>query len=431
MIAATTSEAIASPCWKPSATAVMPKRTATEPAMSPAKWKALERSAADLYFLALRRRDGDAAEVDDEGDADHREDVPARVEAGVAAAAEAVDRLDHDEGATAGEDRRLAERREVLGAPVPVGVLAVGRLAAEADREQREDRRDDVAARLDPGRDQGQRAGRDPGAELEHDEEDGGADRDQGGLGLAAGGAGFAHRVSLWGGAARSSHETVARRIRTTRSGSYLIWAWVKRRCVSAGGGVVLVAFAVLGLLGGGAVVGEAVGLDHEVEVGEVEVDFVAGDVDRGARERQARLAGERDEDALELGAGVAEGAPVEDLPQPRDPRLAGVIVERLAQIVGADEPQPVRLVDRPLHRRPAVPRREVDQRLHRRRHRDPFVEPVPAGPEGRTTMNAGCRERGSDRRDGRLTSIADRLRPMANSGGAVVAETTGGAALE
>ena len=55
MIAATTSEAIASPWSKPRATATMPKRTATEPAMSPAKWKALERSAADLYCLALRR----------------------------------------------------------------------------------------------------------------------------------------------------------------------------------------------------------------------------------------------------------------------------------------------------------------------------------------------------------------------------------------
>ena len=54
MIAATISEAIASPSWKPSATAPMPSRTATEPAMSPAKWKALERSAADLYCLALR-----------------------------------------------------------------------------------------------------------------------------------------------------------------------------------------------------------------------------------------------------------------------------------------------------------------------------------------------------------------------------------------
>ena len=56
MIAATTSEAIASPWWKPSATAVIPKRTATEPAMSPAKWKAFERSAADLYSAAPRRR---------------------------------------------------------------------------------------------------------------------------------------------------------------------------------------------------------------------------------------------------------------------------------------------------------------------------------------------------------------------------------------
>src|SRR6202012_6189070 len=91
--------------------------------------------------------------------------------------------------------------------PVAVGVLAVGRLPAEADREQGEDRRDDVAARLDPGRDQGQRAGRDPSAELEDDEEDGSADRDPGGLGLPAG----SHRRSL---------AAVLLRILPTRSGS-------------------------------------------------------------------------------------------------------------------------------------------------------------------------------------------------------------------
>ena len=88
--------------------------------------------------------------------ADDREDVPARVEAGAPPRAEPVDRLDHDEGATAGEDRRLAERREVLGPPVPIGVLAVGGAPAEADRRQRQDRGDDIAARLDPGRDQGE-----------------------------------------------------------------------------------------------------------------------------------------------------------------------------------------------------------------------------------------------------------------------------------
>jgi hypothetical protein len=59
-------------------------------------------------------------------------------------------------------------------------------------------------------------------------------------------------------------------------------------------GGVVLIAFVVLRLLGRGAVVGEPVGLDDEPQVREVEVDLMAGDVDRGARERQARPADER-----------------------------------------------------------------------------------------------------------------------------------------
>ena len=266
MIAATTSEAIASPCSKPSATATMPKRTAIEPAMSPAKWKALERSAADLYGLGAAERDDHAADVDGEGDADHGEDVPARVEAAVAAAAEPADRLDHDEGATAGEDRRLAERREVLGAPVPVGVLAVGRLAAEADREQGEDRRDrrrrSTRSRRRPApatrsrsrcRASARRAGPRPRSR-------------PGRSGSARAEWSIAHRVSLCG--APGGRGMVAEGPRRTRSGSYLIWAWVKRSGVSAGGGVVLVAFVVLGLLGRGAVVGEAVRLDHEAEVG-------------------------------------------------------------------------------------------------------------------------------------------------------------------
>src|ERR1700744_5557138 len=60
---------------------------------------------------------------------------------------------------------RVSARRGPHGAGRggPVGVPAVGRLAAEADREQGEDRRDDVPARLDPRRDQGQRSGGDAG----------------------------------------------------------------------------------------------------------------------------------------------------------------------------------------------------------------------------------------------------------------------------
>ena len=76
------------------------------------------------------------------------------------------------------QDRRLAERAEVLGAPVPVGVAAVRGPPAEAHREERDHRRDDVAAGLDPGGDQREARGREPHAELQRDED--GRDGDRG-----------------------------------------------------------------------------------------------------------------------------------------------------------------------------------------------------------------------------------------------------------
>jgi hypothetical protein len=92
----------------------------------------------------------------------------------------------------------------------------------------------------------------------------------------------------------------------------------------------------------------------------------VAVDVDRRERERQTGLAGQRQEGSLELGAGVAESAPVEDLPEASHPALAPMVVEGLAKLVGADEPEPVRLVDRPLHDSLVMPGRQVDQGLDR-----------------------------------------------------------------
>ena len=74
-------------------------------------------------------------------------------------AGEAPDRLDDDDDAAREQDGRLAERRQVLRAPVPVGVLDVGRPAAEPDREEREERRDDVAAGLDARGDQPEAVG--------------------------------------------------------------------------------------------------------------------------------------------------------------------------------------------------------------------------------------------------------------------------------
>ena len=51
---ATTIAATVSPWWKPASISRKPASTATEPAMSPAKWNALERRAAEPYLRALR-----------------------------------------------------------------------------------------------------------------------------------------------------------------------------------------------------------------------------------------------------------------------------------------------------------------------------------------------------------------------------------------
>ena len=123
-------------------------------------------------------RDDDPGDVDDQRDGDDDEDVPARFDR-VVAADELVGRLGDDEQAAADEDRGLAERAEVLRAPVPVVVVRVRRAAAEADRQERQDGGDDVAGGLDPGRDQAQAAGDDAGAEFEHHQHGGGRDRDQ------------------------------------------------------------------------------------------------------------------------------------------------------------------------------------------------------------------------------------------------------------
>ena len=45
---------------------------------------------------------------------------------------------------TSDEDRRLRERRRVLGLPVAVRMAAVGRTDGDADREEREQRGDEV-----------------------------------------------------------------------------------------------------------------------------------------------------------------------------------------------------------------------------------------------------------------------------------------------
>ena len=114
-----------------------------------------------------------------------------------------------------------------------------------------------------------------------------------------------------------------------------------------AAAGVGLVAPHVDRLVGGGAVVGEAVGLDDEAERGPVEVDAVAAEVGLGGRRGQAGGAGDRQEAALERGLGAAEGLGGEDAAQAATARAPGLGVEERRQAVGGDEPEPVGLVDR------------------------------------------------------------------------------------
>ena len=69
----------------------------------------------------------------------------------------------------------------------------------------------------------------------------------------------------------------------------------------------------VAGLLGGRAVIAQAVGLDDQAVVGEEEVDFVAEDPVFGERDREAGGEGERAEEDLEVRVGEPEGVPVEE----------------------------------------------------------------------------------------------------------------------
>jgi hypothetical protein len=74
-------------------------------------------------------------------------------------------------------------------------------------------------------------------------------------------------------------------------------------------------------LLGGRAVVAEAVGLDDQLQVGPEEVDAEVVHALAGERLRQAGPQRNRDEQALELGIGEREGADVEDANQLRRSR--------------------------------------------------------------------------------------------------------------
>ena len=145
--------------------------------------------AAEMERVRLERRTAvppsgaqrhdHAAHVDHDHRADHRERVPGRFDARLRAPHDVGNRPPDDEDARGGEEARFRERREMLGLAVAVRVRAVGRTDGDADREERQERGDEVHARVQRFRDEAEAVGRETGNELERDERRRRADRDE------------------------------------------------------------------------------------------------------------------------------------------------------------------------------------------------------------------------------------------------------------
>lgn len=104
------------------------------------------------------------------------------------------------------------------------------------------------------------------------------------------------------------------------------------------GGGVGLITKSVTGLGCGRAVIAQPIGLDHEVEVGPVEVDLESVDDLLRQWRRQPGLRGDGTEEDLEVGVGKAKGVPVQQGAQPPNAGLTCVAIKSSPQCLGVDE---------------------------------------------------------------------------------------------
>ena len=178
MIAATTSAAIESPSLKPAFAASRPRAPrSSRPCRrrSAARW-----SAAPGCRSAARRRSETLVRLRSTTSATPiTANWYQRISGALVPLIRCLIGFDADEQRAADQDRRLAERAEVLGAAMAVGVAPVGRAPAEAHREERQHGGDHVAAGLDAGRDQPEAVRGQADAELQRHEQRGGGDRDE------------------------------------------------------------------------------------------------------------------------------------------------------------------------------------------------------------------------------------------------------------
>ena len=123
--------------------------------------------------VPVRRPPGDGRPARVEGDygAEDEQRPAGRVDVGRGRAGQTQDRPPGDEERRSHEKRALGECREVVGLPVAVGVPSIGRPGRHADREEGQERRDEVGPGVDGLGDQAEAAGREADDELEDDEE--------------------------------------------------------------------------------------------------------------------------------------------------------------------------------------------------------------------------------------------------------------------
>ena len=139
-----------------------------------------------LARVPPRRAIGDkrAGDIDRQHERDRRKHPPGRLDLPLERPAEPRQSERRDDEADEREHGRLREGREVLGLPVTVLVSGIGRPPGDADREEGEQRGDEIGPGVERLGDEPQAAAREPDSELQREQHDRRADRDERGSAL-------------------------------------------------------------------------------------------------------------------------------------------------------------------------------------------------------------------------------------------------------
>ena len=180
----TKSAAIESPAGKPSAAAIEAGEHRERAGEIASEVERVREQRIAAVEARAAQRDHRARRVDREDERDRRERPPRRLDLELDDAGEPQDRDDRDDDADGDEEAGLGERGEVLRLPVAVRVAAIRGPHRDGDGEERQERSREVGSRMRSLGEQPEARAREPGDELDRDEETGGPDRDERGAPL-------------------------------------------------------------------------------------------------------------------------------------------------------------------------------------------------------------------------------------------------------